>query len=574
MGQLQETEIIQYSHFNHKPGHRQTAKGLMVPALNVNLLAIEDIKSQTTIKRFAESQLLAGKYDDLLKFIATIPQIIIDQHPIILVYQATAMLFSECPSQSIENVLSKVKKMQNTSNLAGEIAAIQAIIQSYSGKPDKGVELLKNALTMIDQNNIFFRNIIERNLGIAYTLKNDLRNANTWFEHLLLSSYALNDMGGSLASYNYLTYIRKVQGRLNDAGVIYKKALSFIEQNNLYHHPYSIKIIAGYGHLLLYWHRVDEAKDFLERAIDLAGKTEILYAHTAYHHLCESFIRQNDIESATDSIQKFRHLSEGKDEFYGYIHTQQTLAVQARIDLEAGRIDSAYAWLLSSGFDQLATESLQKQYGYALGYILPIAARIYIRKGMSDQAIQLLNSIIPIFLQQGATSFLVRALNALAIAYFEQGRIKKALCTLQKSIGLAVAENNFGDFIMMGDQLIPLLNKTMEMEGDPVFISKVIKVLSNYQPSHKAAKNKVIDTDSLSQREMDVLILIAKGMSNQEIASSLFLSPNTIKSHSIKIYRKLEVNNRHQAVSKGRLIGILPAAKPSIRTPGYKYIAK
>jgi LuxR family maltose regulon positive regulatory protein len=64
--------------------------------------------------------------------------------------------------------------------------------------------------------------------------------------------------------------------------------------------------------------------------------------------------------------------------------------------------------------------------------------------------------------------------------------------------------------------------------------------------------------DPLSPREMDVLSLISKGMSNQEIANALFLSKNTIKSHNINIYRKLNVNNRNQAVCKAQLLGILP----------------
>ena len=60
---------------------------------------------------------------------------------------------------------------------------------------------------------------------------------------------------------------------------------------------------------------------------------------------------------------------------------------------------------------------------------------------------------------------------------------------------------------------------------------------------------------------MDVLKLISEGLTNQEIAQRLYLSTNTIKSHSIKIYRKLNVNNRNQAVSKARLLGILPSSQ-------------
>jgi hypothetical protein len=51
-----------------------------------------------------------------------------------------------------------------------------------------------------------------------------------------------------------------VQGRLHDADVIYRKALAFIRKHDLEHLPHAIKLIAGYGQLLLYWNQVDDAK--------------------------------------------------------------------------------------------------------------------------------------------------------------------------------------------------------------------------------------------------------------------------------------------------------------------------
>ena len=62
----------------------------------------------------------------------------------------------------------------------------------------------------------------------------------------------------------------------------------------------------------------------------------------------------------------------------------------------------------------------------------------------------------------------------------------------------------------------------------------------------------------LSQRELEVLELIAKGHSNQEIADALFISHNTVKTHSSSVFSKLVVNRRTQAVKKAkenRIIG-------------------
>jgi LuxR family maltose regulon positive regulatory protein len=63
---------------------------------------------------------------------------------------------------------------------------------------------------------------------------------------------------------------------------------------------------------------------------------------------------------------------------------------------------------------------------------------------------------------------------------------------------------------------------------------------------------------SLSERELEVLQLIAEGLTNPEIASRVFLSLNTVKVHTRNIYGKLGVNNRTQASARARALGILP----------------
>ena len=64
--------------------------------------------------------------------------------------------------------------------------------------------------------------------------------------------------------------------------------------------------------------------------------------------------------------------------------------------------------------------------------------------------------------------------------------------------------------------------------------------------------------EPLSQRELEVLHLIAVGRTNQEIARQLIVSPGTVKAHTSSIYRKLDVANRTEAVARARQLGILP----------------
>ena len=64
--------------------------------------------------------------------------------------------------------------------------------------------------------------------------------------------------------------------------------------------------------------------------------------------------------------------------------------------------------------------------------------------------------------------------------------------------------------------------------------------------------------EPFSQRELEVLHLIALGRTNQEIARQLIVSPGTVKAHTASIYRKLDVANRTEAVARARQLGVLP----------------
>jgi len=62
----------------------------------------------------------------------------------------------------------------------------------------------------------------------------------------------------------------------------------------------------------------------------------------------------------------------------------------------------------------------------------------------------------------------------------------------------------------------------------------------------------------LTPREHEILALIAQGLSNREIGEKLFVSENTVKTHSSRLFEKMQVNRRVQAVQKGKELGLIP----------------
>jgi DNA-binding CsgD family transcriptional regulator len=92
---------------------------------------------------------------------------------------------------------------------------------------------------------------------------------------------------------------------------------------------------------------------------------------------------------------------------------------------------------------------------------------------------------------------------------------------------------------------------------------KVETVIIEKQVYHDASAGFIMNEKELaalglSRRELEVLELMAEGLSNHEIAQRLFVSLNTIKTHSSRVFEKLEVNRRTQAVEKARRLGLIP----------------
>jgi DNA-binding CsgD family transcriptional regulator len=92
-----------------------------------------------------------------------------------------------------------------------------------------------------------------------------------------------------------------------------------------------------------------------------------------------------------------------------------------------------------------------------------------------------------------------------------------------------------------------------------VFIAKAIENTraSNGEKQAPPQAPTSYHADPLSARELDVLSLLSKGFTNRAIADDLFISPNTVKTHTIKIYQKLQAGNRTEAIVKAKTYGLI-----------------
>lgn len=104
------------------------------------------------------------------------------------------------------------------------------------------------------------------------------------------------------------------------------------------------------------------------------------------------------------------------------------------------------------------------------------------------------------------------------------------------------------------------LAKSLTRPKTKIVTETVVKEVVVYKPAGEpfSADTAAIEQLGISQREMEVLNLIAEGAANQEIADRLFVSLNTVKTHTSRLFEKLDVKRRTQAVEKARRLRLIP----------------
>jgi LuxR family maltose regulon positive regulatory protein len=159
----------------------------------------------------------------------------------------------------------------------------------------------------------------------------------------------------------------------------------------------------------------------------------------------------------------------------------------------------------------------------------------------------------------------IDALHALALA--ARGEEAAALAALRRAVELA-APGGAGRLLAdCGPGLVGLLEKLADDGIAPAYVRRVLAALGTAPvpaaaapaPKPSAARTITIDgvIESLTNREMDVLLLLAERLSDKEIAERLVLAPVTVKKHTLHIYRKLGVNNRRAAAEMARRLGLV-----------------
>jgi len=193
------------------------------------------------------------------------------------------------------------------------------------------------------------------------------------------------------------------------------------------------------------------------------------------------------------------------------------------------------------------------------------SARLLYARGRHGEASRVLEELGEAADEAGRAGDLVEVLSLQALALWAGGERARAVATLTRALALAEPEGYIRTFVDEGPQMGNLLSATLEArQRDHLgaagrvsvsYLAKLIAALAQDGASAPVADERL--PEPLSERELEVLALIAAGNSNEEIAGKLFVSVTTVKTHINNLYRKLRAHSRTQAVARARELSLL-----------------
>jgi len=192
------------------------------------------------------------------------------------------------------------------------------------------------------------------------------------------------------------------------------------------------------------------------------------------------------------------------------------------------------------------------------------SARLLHAQGRHREALPLLEELGETAEAAGRTGDLIEILALQALVLWARNEKQQAVGTLARALALAEPEGYVRTFVDEGAPMEDLLSATLEARqsgrldaAGRISVSYLARLLAAVAQDATASAANARLPEPLSERELEVLALIAAGKSNQEIAAKLFVSTSTVKTHINRLYRKLAARSRTQAVARAKALELL-----------------
>ncbi|MCI0521166.1 MAG: LuxR C-terminal-related transcriptional regulator, partial [Chloroflexi bacterium] len=416
---------------------------------------------------------------------------------------------------------------------------------------------LTRALELIPANDLRHHAEAMLYLGHTHLLEGDSALAEKCLLISLRESRILNIPAIYLSAAGYLGALRSLQGRLREARAIYTQAAHFIQGQ-------PEKVMAGIDQARLAdlereENRLGEARQRLEEGLRLAEEGgDFVFVREAYLALARLEFSCAHWDAAAQALHKAEQVCQGNQSRHGISPVE---AMLARLDILQGNLAAAECWAQSLSAEICASDHFIDEYSRLT------LARLRLAQCRPAEAEDILEGSLPSAEAAGRNGRVIEMLILLALARCALGRVSQAHDALLRALNLAEPEGYVRLFVDEGEPLRALLIqlnqlRSLRHKGQVCncYLDRLLKAFGkkeSRQAQAWPAQSHLSLVEPLSEREIQVLRLIASGMSYEAAARELVVALSTIQWHIKNIYQKLNVHNGKEAVYVARHINLL-----------------
>jgi LuxR family transcriptional regulator, maltose regulon positive regulatory protein len=430
----------------------------------------------------------------------------------------------------------------------GEILAVRAIYASLYGDLDNALQLATEALKLIDSEDFLSLAAAYQALGNSYRNQGELDAAIAAYTQAKEKFDKIDNAFMKQLPLYRIASIQIMQGRLHQAWQSYETIRRRAQAAG-----YEPLIMTGevFGHLSdLYWewNDLEQAATYARQEIELAQSGHMLFALVdGYLKLASATAAQGDEMAARDALDLAWETAGSLQSasLPGLVAMQQ-----ARLALTWGDLATAANW--AEEYTRLRAGTARNMTPLLAQTADLLLARIWLAQDQTAAALELLQECIRQFEAVGRIRLVAEANVLQAFCWIDQNENAAAQKAIIHALTLAKQEGYIRLFVENGPVLMPLLNQVRHLF--PKYVAQLLDALA---ASPKTAPAASLSLDPLTDREQEILGLIAQGLSNSQIADALFISVGTVKGHVNHIFSKLDVKNRTQALLRARDLNLL-----------------
>jgi LuxR family maltose regulon positive regulatory protein len=460
---------------------------------------------------------------------------------------------------------SELQKQISLSNseklkLRGRAAATKALICSYQGNVSGIIKFAHQALDYLPEHDQIWRGLTASVLGNAHGFKGDMRAA---YEARFEALQACKDVGNvylvMLANLQLAITLR-AQGQLQRTIEICRQQMQIAIELGMSQTRLTGYLLAVWGETLAELNDLEGALDRAKKGFQLTERSrDLQMIGWSFMCLIRILFSSGDLVEVEKTLHKMEEFA--RESLMPPWVTNQMTAWKARLWLAQGKLENAIQWIRERDLSTDGKNKPQQEIDFFSLFDYLVLARIRIANGQLQEAIGLLDHLLVAAEAGGRIEKVIEIKILQALTFQAGGETDRALSRLKQALALAEPEGFIRIFVDEGPPMVRLLHEALGRGIAPQYTHRLLAAFSLDEPEQ--ADTTTYHTDQsgliepLSERELEVLALIAEGCTNQEIASRLFLSLNTVKVHTRNIYGKLGTNNRTQASAKARELGIL-----------------